>query len=436
MEREPAVHFATHDDPYELDRVLSAERAEHAAIIARQPAEVAKDLVEATERIARLTAEQGHAAQGLAIAERELRGSGRSSGSAAVAATGSGGAEAVGGQHERAERIERDLAKARAELARHDELLRQRLAWSVEHGWRAARVTEIDGQLALHWRDAVLAVTRQDDPLAFGIDRLRQARLTTVHELHALDAALPPDRSDAAPPPMTCTSASTSSTTRAENWPRPSRSATKPRPATGAGGTRRRCGARSTRWRTAGPTSNGPRHASRPRLATSSASSAPWSSGSAPWRRPHIARAELAVTRRALSAALDETRRARLAAARPARGRAGAGRHHRRGATPARPAGRCGAGSPSRSSASTIARRAGVARRWRLRARSDDGRLARLVADADELIDLARRASPNSPADVRDRPTAWRDALSAAEGALETARPRVVEHELSLGMEW
>ena len=437
MEREPTVHFATHDDPYALDRVLSAERAEHAAIIARQPPQVAHDLVETTERIARLTAEQGHAAQGLAIATRELRGLGplervRRGGRDRVRRA----EEAVDGQHERSERIERDLAK-RAELARHDELLRQRLAWSVEHGWRAARVTEIDGQLALHWRDAVLAVTRQDDPLAFGIDRLRQARLTTVHELHALDAALPPDRSDALRRATDdlhqreyeldharrelAKAEQKRDQAEARHWGRRDKEAL--RVAEQAVADRRADVERAE-------------DASRPRRAMSSANSAPWPTASARWKRPQP-RAELAATRRDLSAALDETRTARVLAAAD-HPEAAPALVATIGVAPPDAAGRavwCGIAEQVERECDRTA--AGVALGADgSRARGDDGRLGRLVADADALIDLARRAPNNrAPGDL-GRPTAWRDALSAAEVALETARPRVVERDLSLGMEW
>ena len=40
------------------------------------------------------------------------------------------------------------------------------------------------------WR----ACVRADDPLAFGIDKLRHARATTATRIEQLDASLPPDR--------------------------------------------------------------------------------------------------------------------------------------------------------------------------------------------------------------------------------------------------
>ena len=439
MEREPAVHFAAHDDPHQLDRLLSAERAEHIAIIARQPPQVAKDLVETTERIARLTADQGHAAQGLAMATRELRALGplervRRGGRDRVRRA----EEAVDGQHERGERIERDLAKARAELARHDELLRQRLAWSVEHGWRAARVTEIDGQLAQHWRDAVLAVTRQDDPLAFGIDRLRQARLTTVRELHALDAALPPDRSDA------LRRATDDLHQREYELDHACRELAKAQ--------QKRDQAEARHWgRIDKDARRVAEHAVTDRRADVERAEARVPAAARDVEREHravvdreraleeteAARAELAATRRDLSRALDETRSGRvlIAADRPEVAPALIATI---GVAPRDAAGRavwCGIAEQVERECDRTA--AGVALgAGGSRARGDDGRLARLVADADALINVARREEANHRLDALDRPTAWRDALSAAEVGLETTRPRVVERDLSLGMEW
>ena len=439
MEREPTVHFATHDDPHQLDGVLAAERAEHVAIIARQPPQVAHDLVETTERIARLTAEQGHAAQGLAIAERELRGLGpvervRRGGRERVRRA----EEAVDGQHERSERIERDLAKGRAELARHDALLRQRLSWSVEHGWRAARVTEIDGQLALHWRDAVLAVTRQDDPLAFGIDRLRQARLTTVHELHALDAALPPDRRDAL---RRATDDLHQREYELDHARRELAKAEQKRDQAEA----RHWGRRDKEAFRGAEQTVADRRAdverAEKRLPTAAADVEREQAAVVERERAleetATARAELAVTRRDLSAALDETRSGRVLAAAD-HPEAAPALVATIGVAPPDAAGRavwCGiAEQVERECDRTTA---GVALgAGGSRARGDDGRLARLVADADALIDIARRSPYNDAGDGLEWPTTWRDALSTAEVALETARPRVVEHELSLGMEW
>ena len=439
MEREPAVHFATHDDPFALDRVLSAERAEHAAIIARQPAEVAKDLVEATERIARLTAEQGYAAQGLAIATRELRALGP------LERVRRGGRDrvrraegALAGQHERTAKVERDLVAARAELARHEEQLRQRLAWGVNHGWRAPRMGEIDRQLAHHWRDAVLAVTRQDDPLAFGIDRLRHARLTTVHGLQALDAALPPDRAAALGRAERELSEREVQVTYAQrelakaerrlepamerHWGRRDKDAV--RAAERAVADRRGDVERAEQRVPAAA-----RDVENEQRAVAEHARA--------LEETATARAELTATCRDLSVALDETRTARVLAAAD-RPEVAPALIATIGVAPADAGGRsvwCGIAEQVERECDRTAGGVSLGADGS-RARGDDGRLARLVADANELIDHAGLVPQRHPAHGLDRPAAWREALSAAEGALETARPLVVERDLSRGIGW
>src|SRR5205085_2180828 len=95
------------------------------------------------------------------------------------------------------ERLTRAEAAARTASQRLDHLrqtIADRAAWDAQHSWRLQRAADIDGQLARHWADAVLTATRQGDPLAFGLDRLREARLTNLADLRTLEAGLPPDR--------------------------------------------------------------------------------------------------------------------------------------------------------------------------------------------------------------------------------------------------
>jgi hypothetical protein len=67
------------------------------------------------------------------------------------------------------------------------------MVWDHDNTWRIGRVAEIDRQLAQHWAQAVIAATRAGDPLAYGLDRLRAARRTTLTHLARLDGAIPPD---------------------------------------------------------------------------------------------------------------------------------------------------------------------------------------------------------------------------------------------------
>jgi chromosome segregation ATPase len=47
-----------------------------------------------------------------------------------------------------------------------------------------------------HWAQVVAACVRVDDPLGFGIERLRHARASTTYRVSQLDALVPPDRAD------------------------------------------------------------------------------------------------------------------------------------------------------------------------------------------------------------------------------------------------
>jgi hypothetical protein len=81
-----------------------------------------------------------------------------------------------------------------AELKDHQ---RDREEFLAREGWRSARIAAIDDELARHWAPVVLAAVRQDDPLAFGLDRIRAARVTYGTQLGRLIRSLPPDRADA-----------------------------------------------------------------------------------------------------------------------------------------------------------------------------------------------------------------------------------------------
>ena len=81
-----------------------------------------------------------------------------------------------------------------AELRAHQ---RDREQFWAREGWRTERLVAIADELARHWAPVVLAATRQDDPLAFGLDRLRTARATYGAQLGELLRSLPPDRSEA-----------------------------------------------------------------------------------------------------------------------------------------------------------------------------------------------------------------------------------------------
>lgn len=102
-------------------------------------------------------------------------------------------ARSVAGRNE----VASALATARRRAEHLDAHQQRRGAFLGQEGWRAQRVAAIDDELAHHWTRVVLAAVGQDDPLAFGIERLRSARATVAADLARLRAGLPPDRSDA-----------------------------------------------------------------------------------------------------------------------------------------------------------------------------------------------------------------------------------------------
>ena len=66
--------------------------------------------------------------------------------------------------------------------------------FEAAQGWRRDDLVQLRAQLDHHWADVVTSCVRADDPLAFGIDKVRHARTTTVADLGRLDAAIPVDR--------------------------------------------------------------------------------------------------------------------------------------------------------------------------------------------------------------------------------------------------
>ncbi|MGH9222313.1 MAG: AAA family ATPase [Acidimicrobiales bacterium] len=198
LRREPDVTFAGIDDPWPLDRRLRAEQAEHRQVLARCPEDRSWELSRARD-------EHQTAGYRVTDAEREVERSRqalkelgrlprvRANGRAARLAAENRVAGAVD-----------DLDRCKAVLATAQQGMNALVAHQAEcdgflgrEGWRTVRIAAIDQELAHHWAPVVLAAVRNDDALAFGLHRLREARLTYVSQLDALLRTLPPDRSDA-----------------------------------------------------------------------------------------------------------------------------------------------------------------------------------------------------------------------------------------------
>src|SRR5439155_18844665 len=82
----------------------------------------------------------------------------------------------VDGARRRADRAGEalDAAPRQFDIYESDTIARAR--WEATNGWRLDRLAEIDRGLAHHWADVGLAAVRADDPLSFGVDRLREER--------------------------------------------------------------------------------------------------------------------------------------------------------------------------------------------------------------------------------------------------------------------
>ncbi len=198
LSREPVTTFAAHDDPWVLDAELSAERAEHLEVLEAAPPDRRLSLYAARDVAERAVSLHASAMGNLERAEDRLAGFGplaslrRSSRQdrtqvEAWLGRAEGEAERAGARRRTAERHVVELEAGERDRAR----------FVVEHAWRAEQVGAIDAELARHWSAAALAAVRQDDPLAFGIERLRAARATYEENLARLEAALPPDQTHA-----------------------------------------------------------------------------------------------------------------------------------------------------------------------------------------------------------------------------------------------
>ena len=83
---------------------------------------------------------------------------------------------------------------ARVERLRQDQDAFER--FETAEGWRRADLVRLGDQLDHHWAEVVAACVGADDPLAYGIDKLRHARSTLDDARRAIDAAVPEDRAD------------------------------------------------------------------------------------------------------------------------------------------------------------------------------------------------------------------------------------------------
>jgi conjugative relaxase-like TrwC/TraI family protein len=195
MRRAQPKTFAAAADPWMLDRELRAEAAQHAAVVARRPPDRRHELDAARRTLEHAESELGYATQGVALRIRERDQIGP------VARMRRGGKNHYARAQTYLDQANRRLDQAKTALdhaatrvSEFEAAVAARAAWDRTDAWRIRRLAEIDDTLAHHWAAIALSATRADDPLAFGIERLRQARTTYADDHEQLVDALPPDR--------------------------------------------------------------------------------------------------------------------------------------------------------------------------------------------------------------------------------------------------
>ncbi len=101
---------------------------------------------------------------------------------------------AVARAQQRLEAARAERRRSEGRVAELEAAEAERTRFVADTAWRLERVQAINNQLDRHWSAAVLAAVRQDDPLSFGVGRLRAARAVAARDLASYHASLPPDR--------------------------------------------------------------------------------------------------------------------------------------------------------------------------------------------------------------------------------------------------
>ncbi|HTW10614.1 MAG TPA: MobF family relaxase [Acidimicrobiales bacterium] len=195
--REPERTLAARSDPWVLDRQLRDQVAGHETVLATRPADRRQALVAAAQE---LQAAESWLANMDAVASqtaRQLRDMGPFAG---LSRRGRDHRRlvqeklAIATEQSSAARDRRHETAGRVERLRHEqEALEQ---FEAAEGWRRDDIPRLQGELDHHWADVVAQCARADDPLAFGVDKLRHARATFAAELQRLVKEAPVDRGE------------------------------------------------------------------------------------------------------------------------------------------------------------------------------------------------------------------------------------------------
>jgi predicted nucleic acid-binding Zn-ribbon protein len=187
--------MAARSDPWVVDRGLRELIAEHERVLSARPADRQDVLIAAVDEMRSASAWLENMDAVAAHRARQLDQLGRLAGLSRQ------------GRDERRllhDRLEADRERAAAARERYEgtaervERLRQDQddyeRSETTEGWRRADLVNLGHQLDRHWAAVVAVCVRADDPLAYGIGKLRHARSTLEYDRRAIDAAVPEDR--------------------------------------------------------------------------------------------------------------------------------------------------------------------------------------------------------------------------------------------------
>lgn len=195
LARQPDPTLAARSDPWVLDRRLRAQIAEHERVLATRPPDRQEALVAAAKA---LQAAESWLANMDAVASETAR---QLEAIGLVAGLSRRGREqrrvlqdklAADGERAGAAKETRDDLTGRAERLRHEQVALEH--FEAAERWRRDEVPRLLDQLDHHWAEVVVNCARADEPLTFGIDKLRHARNTLAADLRRLADVVPPDR--------------------------------------------------------------------------------------------------------------------------------------------------------------------------------------------------------------------------------------------------
>jgi hypothetical protein len=197
LARQTDPTLAARSDPWTVDRHLRERIAEHDRVLAGRPPDPHEALAAALKQLRPAETWLANLDAVAAYTAAQLDGQGT------LASLSRRGRQE---RRDLQEKLTVDLRQAHDARDRRDEtaarvadLQRDKGAFErfeeVE-GWRRDDIRGYHEQLDDHWARVVAACVRADDPLAFGIDKLRHARATTAARVSELDAAIPPDRAE------------------------------------------------------------------------------------------------------------------------------------------------------------------------------------------------------------------------------------------------